>query len=93
MKHHHLEDGDFLVFKYDGESKFKVTIYDRTACEKDVKLAERSGCPVSLANKGKAQVKEEIDRETRNYNENCQNKAIVSGRRSGKLYSILLLYI
>ncbi|CAB4277482.1 unnamed protein product [Prunus armeniaca] len=62
----------------------KVTIYDRTACEKNVKVAERSGCPVSLANKGKAQVKEEIiDRETRNYNENCQNKAIVSGRRSG----------
>ncbi|PQQ12231.1 putative B3 domain-containing protein [Prunus yedoensis var. nudiflora] len=48
VKDHHLEDGDFLVFKYD------------------------------------AQVKEEIvDRETRNYNENCQNKAIVSGRRSG----------
>ncbi|KAL6283593.1 hypothetical protein ACE6H2_014522 [Prunus campanulata] len=37
VKDHHLEDGDFLVFKYDGESKFKVTIYDRTACEKDVK--------------------------------------------------------
>ncbi|VVA29260.1 Hypothetical predicted protein [Prunus dulcis] len=84
VKDHHLEDGDFLVFKYDGESKFKVTIYDRTACEKNVKVAERSGSPVSLANKGKAQVKEEIvDPETRNYNKNCQNKAIVSGRRSG----------
>ncbi|CAB4308161.1 unnamed protein product [Prunus armeniaca] len=84
VKDHHLEDGDFLVFKYDGESKFKVTIYDRTACEKNVKVAKRSGCPVSLANKGKAQVKEEIvDRETRNYNKNCQNKVIVSGRRSG----------
>ncbi|CAB4277744.1 unnamed protein product [Prunus armeniaca] len=71
-----LEERENGLFFQDG--------WQGTACEKNVKVAERSGCPVSLANKGKAQVKEEIvDRETRNYNKNCQNKVIVSGRRSG----------
>lgn len=37
---HSLEVGDFLVFKYCGNSKFKVKIYDKSCCEKIIKPAE-----------------------------------------------------
>ncbi|XP_075670925.1 B3 domain-containing protein REM10-like [Castanea sativa] len=36
VKDNSLDIGDFLVFKYDGNSMFKVKIYGRNACEKDV---------------------------------------------------------
>ncbi|KAL6184236.1 hypothetical protein ACLB2K_045640 [Fragaria x ananassa] len=62
VKDHHLELGDFLIFRYDGESKFSVTIYDRSACEKDVEIAKRrSGSSVSLKNtRNQARVKVEV---------------------------------
>ncbi|KAM1655487.1 hypothetical protein ACFX1Q_008360 [Malus domestica] len=96
VKDHHLENGDLLVFKYDGESKFKVAIYDTTACEKDVEIADswRIRSSVPLFNNGHARVKEEIvELETENYNENCENKVFISGRKkwnhliSGKIPS------
>jgi hypothetical protein len=31
---HHLGKGDFLVFRYSGDSKFKVGIFDPSGCEK-----------------------------------------------------------
>lgn len=31
-----LETGEFIVFKYDGSSTFKVKIYDTSACEKEI---------------------------------------------------------
>ncbi|KAF6177089.1 hypothetical protein GIB67_015964 [Kingdonia uniflora] len=34
MSDHSLKAGEFLVFKYCGNSKFNVKIYDRTCCEK-----------------------------------------------------------
>lgn len=33
-KGHSLEFGDFLVFKYHGNSKFSVKIFGKTCCEK-----------------------------------------------------------
>ncbi|KAL6180452.1 hypothetical protein ACLB2K_047115 [Fragaria x ananassa] len=62
VKDHHLELGDFLIFGYDGESKFSVTIYDRSACEKDVEIAKRrSGSSVSLKNtRNQVRVKVEV---------------------------------
>jgi hypothetical protein len=41
-----LEEGDFLRFKYNGDSHFKVEIYDPTACEKE------SSCVVMKRNPG-----------------------------------------
>ncbi|CAL9017525.1 unnamed protein product [Prunus brigantina] len=84
-KDHHLEVGNFLVFRYDGESKFKVTIYDRSACEKDVEIAERGiRSSVSIESRGnQVRVKEEIiDLETENYNEDCENKTSIANRRN-----------
>ncbi|VVA16694.1 Hypothetical predicted protein [Prunus dulcis] len=85
VKDHHLEVGNFLVFRYDGESKFKVTIYDRSACEKDVEVAERGiGSSDSIESKGnQVRVKEEIiDLETENYNEDFENKTSIANRRN-----------
>ncbi|GLJ38038.1 hypothetical protein SUGI_0774400 [Cryptomeria japonica] len=33
---HGLEMGDFLVFKYISKSYFRIQIFDRTACEKNL---------------------------------------------------------
>ena len=41
-----LEEGDFLRFKYNGDSHFKVEIYDPSACEKE------SSCVVMNRNPG-----------------------------------------
>ncbi|KAM0847326.1 hypothetical protein ACQ4PT_055096 [Festuca glaucescens] len=41
-----LEEGDFLRFKYNGDSHFKVEVYDPTACEKE------SSCVVMKRNPG-----------------------------------------
>lgn len=38
-----LEFGDFLMFSYNGLSKFKVTIYGRNCCIKEVKVTESQG--------------------------------------------------
>lgn len=88
VKDHLLQVGDFLVFYYYGESKFKVKIYDKSACEKDVEEADgKSSNPVSLENKGnQARVKEEIvESEAENYDTDCENTAIIANRGSGKL--------
>ncbi|KAM5586078.1 putative B3 domain-containing protein [Rosa sericea] len=73
VKDHRLQFGDFLVFRYDDESKFKVKIYDRTCCEIDVEVAKRrNGLPAApSANEGYqlAWVKDEIvDLKTEYYN-------------------------
>ncbi|XP_048442609.1 putative B3 domain-containing protein Os03g0621600 [Pyrus x bretschneideri] len=91
VKDHSLEIGNFLVFDYDGDSKFEVTIYDRSASEKDVELARRrSGNSVSSMNKGsRARVKDEIldlD-QTKIYNEDTENKTNIADKRSCKLNS------
>ena len=41
-----LEEGDFLRFKYNGDSHFKVEIYDPSACEKE------SSCILTNCNPG-----------------------------------------
>ncbi|XP_024161386.1 B3 domain-containing protein LOC_Os12g40080 [Rosa chinensis] len=42
VKDNYLEEGDFLVFNYDGNSLFSVTIYDKSACElMDMEEAKR----------------------------------------------------
>ncbi|KAJ4964637.1 hypothetical protein NE237_016486 [Protea cynaroides] len=41
VRYHSLKVGEFLVFYYEGNSKFSVTIYDTSACEKEVPLAKR----------------------------------------------------
>lgn len=78
VKDHRLQVGDFLVFHYEGESKFKVTIYDRTCCEKDVEVTKKRSCSPtnSWATEGNqlALVKDEIvDLETSNYNKDAEN--------------------
>ncbi|XP_050368957.1 B3 domain-containing protein REM5-like [Argentina anserina] len=80
VKDHLLQFGDFLVFHYDGKSKFKVKIYDRTCCEIDVDVVpmRRNGPPTApSANYGYqfAGVKDEIvhDLETENYNSDTEN--------------------
>ncbi|KAM1057524.1 hypothetical protein ACFX1X_031137 [Malus domestica] len=91
VKDHLLQVGDFLVFYYYGESKFKVKIYDKSACEKDVEEANgKSSNPTSLENyKGnQARVKEEIvESEAENYDTDCENKATIANRRSGNAMS------
>ncbi|KAJ4966742.1 hypothetical protein NE237_018591 [Protea cynaroides] len=41
VTYHSLKVGEFLVFYYKGNSKFSVTIYDRSACEKEPPLAKK----------------------------------------------------
>ncbi|XP_004308903.1 PREDICTED: B3 domain-containing protein Os01g0723500-like [Fragaria vesca subsp. vesca] len=45
LKDNFLDGGDFLVFNYDGDSCFSVTIYDESSCEMDMEVAKtkRSG--------------------------------------------------
>ncbi|KAJ4965246.1 hypothetical protein NE237_017095 [Protea cynaroides] len=40
VKYHSLKVGEFLVFSYRGNSKFRVTIFDRSTCEKVIPLEE-----------------------------------------------------
>ncbi|VVA16693.1 PREDICTED: B3 [Prunus dulcis] len=79
VRDHCLEIGNFLVFDYDGDSMFDVTIYEPTGCEKDVEAAKRrNGNPVSS-------VKDEIvDIETENYNKESKSKTINAERTSCK---------
>lgn len=96
VKDHHLEVGDFLIFRYDGQSKFNVTIYDRSACEKDVEVAKtRSNSSVSLGSNGNhAQVKEEVvDLETENYYNNkvSKNETVIADKKGCKL-SVFYVY-
>ncbi|KAJ4967335.1 hypothetical protein NE237_019184 [Protea cynaroides] len=41
VTYHSLKVGEFLVFYYKGNSKFSVTIYDRSGCEKEIPLAKK----------------------------------------------------
>lgn len=96
VKDNLLKIGDFLVFRYDGESKFKVKFFDRTCCEKDVEVVKRrSGCPASPANEGNqlagVQDEEVIDLETENYKKHTEKKTRTAGRRIRKLYSLFWL--
>lgn len=86
VKDNLLKIGDFLVFRYDGESKFKVKIFDRTCCEKDIEVVKRrSGCPASPANEGNqlagVQDEEVIDLETEIYKKHTEKKTRTAGRR------------
>ncbi|XP_042511624.1 putative B3 domain-containing protein Os03g0621600 [Macadamia integrifolia] len=40
VKFHFLKVGEFLIFTYRGDSKFSVTIFDRSACEKELPLTK-----------------------------------------------------
>ncbi|KAF8405107.1 hypothetical protein HHK36_010005 [Tetracentron sinense] len=42
VKDHSLELGDFLIFRYNGNSLFDVKIFGRTGCEKEETLAYRN---------------------------------------------------
>ncbi|KAL9671875.1 hypothetical protein QQ045_009448 [Rhodiola kirilowii] len=50
VKDNEVDPGDFLVFRYDNEMVFKVTIYDHTLCEKEA--AFRAKCSQSLGENG-----------------------------------------
>ncbi|PRQ31215.1 putative transcription factor B3-Domain family [Rosa chinensis] len=79
VKDHLLQVGDFLVFRYDGESNFEVTLYDRTCCEKDVKVPKRRRGRPAANERNSAQV---INLETENYNKKAEKKTSIDGRRS-----------
>ncbi|XP_040366131.1 putative B3 domain-containing protein Os03g0621600 [Rosa chinensis] len=91
VKDHHLELGDFLIFRHDGESKFNVIIYDRSACEKDVKVAKRRmNCSVCLRNNGnQARVKDEVlDLVTENNkNIDSRGEAVVADEKGNDVMS------
>ncbi|CAM8938456.1 unnamed protein product [Rhodiola kirilowii] len=56
VKDNELDSGDFLVFRYDNEMVFKVTIYDHTSCEKEA--AFRAKCSQSLGENGEQDEKQ-----------------------------------
>lgn len=35
VKEHSLQEYDFLLFRYDGDNRFTVQIFDKTACERE----------------------------------------------------------
>ncbi|KAK9929553.1 hypothetical protein M0R45_026648 [Rubus argutus] len=76
--------GQFWTVELEKNRKwlFTVTIYDRSACEKDVEVAKRrSNSSVSLGSNGnQAQVKEVVDLETENYYNNkvSKNKTVIA---------------
>ncbi|XP_048441886.1 B3 domain-containing protein LOC_Os12g40080-like [Pyrus x bretschneideri] len=74
VKDNHLESGDLLVFDYDGETKFNVKIYDRSACEKDVEAAK-----MNTENQARAK-DENVDLDTENYS---KEREIRTTSRSG----------
>ena len=105
VKDNSLEIGDFLVFKYDGKSTFKVKIYGRNACEKEIKLAKKNNdYPISFTKKGKhvskkrkkgKQVQEKTiieEHEPDYYKESFGKKAINSNKRFCELNHILLFF-
>ncbi|XP_023914212.1 B3 domain-containing protein LOC_Os12g40080 [Quercus suber] len=84
VKDNSLDIGDFLVFKYDGNSTmFKVKIYGRNTCEKDVRLAKREEeYPIPFMKKGKQIQENAIIEELKPdcYKESFGQKAINSNR-------------
>jgi hypothetical protein len=42
VNEHDLEKGDFLVFSYNGDSQFRVEIYDPSGCEKASSCVSRN---------------------------------------------------
>lgn len=83
VKDNSLDIGDFLVFKYDGNSMFKVKIYGRNACEKNVRLAKRKEeYPIPSINKGKQIQENTIIEELKpdSYKESSGQKAINSNK-------------
>ncbi|XP_068337216.1 B3 domain-containing protein Os01g0723500-like isoform X1 [Pyrus communis] len=93
VKDHLLEAGDFLVFSYDGVSKFNVKIYDRSACEKDVEVAKmnegnQARRKVEVVDIDTENVKAEVvDIDTVNYNQDREKQMIFSSRSCDHLKS------
>ncbi|KAK2660421.1 hypothetical protein Ddye_006954 [Dipteronia dyeriana] len=96
VKHHSLEVGDFLVFKYHGGSKFSVKIFGKTSCEKGTKLAKTKNDRTTLPtnNENQKQARDKIleckleDHEADNVNEamyHHENRRL----RSGKKHAII----
>ncbi|KAI9199992.1 hypothetical protein LWI28_001209 [Acer negundo] len=96
VKHHSLEVGDFLVFKYHGGSKFSVKIFGKTSCEKGTKLAKAKNDRTTLPtnNENRKQARDQIqeckleDHEADNENEamyHDENRRL----RSGKKHAII----
>ncbi|KAF5190977.1 cytochrome b6f complex subunit (petM) [Thalictrum thalictroides] len=57
VKMHSLVMGEFLVFRYDGNSTFKVKLYDHSGCEKEETLDDKN------INKAVCFIKEEDNKE------------------------------
>ncbi|KAK3231500.1 hypothetical protein Dsin_003381 [Dipteronia sinensis] len=99
VKHHSLEVGDFLVFKYHGGSKFSVKIFGKTSCEKGTELAKTKNDRITLPTnnenqkqaRGKIQECKLEDREADN--ENFAKQAMYHDEsrrlRSGKKRAII----
>ena len=96
VKDNSLDIGDFLVFKYDGSSTFKVKIYGRNTCEKDVRLAKREEeYPIPFMKKGKQIQENTIIEELKPdcYKESFGQKAINSNKIICELnYFLLFLF-
>ncbi|XP_062024097.1 putative B3 domain-containing protein Os03g0621600 [Rosa rugosa] len=61
VRDHSLECGDFLIFRYDGELRFTVQIFDQTACEKEAAFHSQCGQSSSYFEKliGRKRAREE----------------------------------
>ncbi|PIA52408.1 hypothetical protein AQUCO_01000344v1 [Aquilegia coerulea] len=60
VKMHSLVVGEFLVFRYDGNSTFEVKLYDHSGCEKEETLDDKN------INKAVCFIKEEDNKEASN---------------------------
>ncbi|TQD93060.1 hypothetical protein C1H46_021318 [Malus baccata] len=63
VEDHLLEIGNFLVFKYDGDTKFDVKIYNPTGCEKEEAVAAKktTGNQASIRNQKKSMLYKPAD--------------------------------
>ncbi|KAK0575665.1 hypothetical protein LWI29_004852 [Acer saccharum] len=96
VKHHSLEVGDFLVFKYHGGSKFSVKIFGKTSCEKGTKLAKTKNDRTTLPanNENRKQARDKIqERKLEDHEADYENEAIYHDEnrrlRSGKKRAII----
>ncbi|XP_058069227.1 B3 domain-containing protein Os03g0212300-like [Magnolia sinica] len=48
IKHHDIQEGYFLVFKYNGKSHFDVEVFDKSACLKKYDSYDLRGDPIEI---------------------------------------------
>lgn len=83
VKDHFLEQGDTLVFRYDGDLHFTVQVFDRSLCEKESAFSAASS--QDLSNYGSHEAKKR-DRESSGYLDSIM-EGVPKKIRSSKMHS------